>query len=143
MVAKDTTEDLMDNGQLTYGFRCDPMEWAEESCELQAALVRKQVLGRPRESDETIIQAGIEEILDEQGDKGNLSDDENDIGATGVRFLRLLKFGCPSDRPEIQRAADFILGNEQEDNGTYGPYGILAFSLTRDGEDKAPALMSH
>ena len=124
---------------LPYGFRYDPMKFVEEGEGLQAALVRKQVFGRPKEGDEATIQVAIDETLAEQGEKGNLCDDENDVGATGVRFLRLLTFGCPPDRPEMQRAADFILSREREPDGTYGLYGILALSITRPSGDEALA----
>jgi len=102
-------------------------------------LVRKQVFGRPKAGDEALIQAGIDEVLAGQGEKGNLFEDENDVGATGVRFIRLLRFGCPPDRPEMRRAADFILSEERQEDGTYDLYGMIALEVTGQGEGEAMA----
>ncbi|MHC4249701.1 MAG: hypothetical protein ACYS9X_11300 [Planctomycetota bacterium] len=124
---------------IRYGFRYDPMKFVEEGTGLQAALVRKQVFGRPKEGDEEVIRAAVEGMLAEQTPNGALFEDENDVGATGVRFLRLLRFGCPPDRPEMKRAAAFMLTKEREEDGTFQLYGIFASCLAGAGDGDAIA----
>jgi hypothetical protein len=118
-----------------HGFRVDPMKFVEEGEGLQAALVRKQVFGRPKEGDEEAIQAEIDKLLAQQKEDGRLADTSKE---TGSRLLGLLRLGLPKDRPEIARAADAILRQHRagrnanewyEKDGTLNVYPLHALCV--------------
>jgi len=95
----DAERDLLRG--VRHGFRVDPMKFVEEGEGPQAALVRKQVFGRPKPGDEEAIQTEIEKLLAEQRGDGALGDNFND---TADKLLKLLSLGCPPDRREVALA---------------------------------------
>ena len=59
-----------------YGFRHDPVAFAERSPSLQAAMVRRLVLASPKPGDERILAQRIQVILADQQPDGALSNHE-------------------------------------------------------------------
>ena len=92
--------------QFKYGFRYDPMKWAENDRSVQAAQIRTFLLKKPKLGDEGILQAEIERILATQDADGYLTDERIDQRtiATGLSVDALIALGCPSDREGFQRA---------------------------------------
>ena len=102
-------EGTMAEESFKYGFRCDPMKFVATSDSLQAALVRRVVLNRPKPGDDEVIEAHFKEILAKQRPDGSIAhfwiDDRVD---TEIWTRHLVEMGCPKDRPEIKRALDAI-----------------------------------
>jgi len=96
----------MATGDITYGFRYDPLRFAENSDSLQAALVRTVVLKQPGPGDTEQIEARFLETFSKQRPDGSLDDphDQGVLAATGEQLLCLLEMGCSPDRPEMKRA---------------------------------------
>ena len=123
-----------------YGFRHDPMAYAESCDSLEAAMVRKHILASPKPGDEMILEKRIGEILADQQPDGALSDHElHALLATGRdKIGELMSLGASPERPEIKRALDYVLSRDgrdpiEEDTGEYGmPLGV-ALSLHAAG----------
>ena len=94
-----------------YGFRYDPMKWAESDETLQGAMVRTLVLGQPCEGDQELIDEAMEKILVEQNDDGSFGGEGK---ATAEKLCRLLELGCSADEPEIQSATDALVNLVRE-----------------------------
>jgi len=78
-----------------YGFRYDPMKWAESDETLQGAMVRTLVLEQPRGGDQDLIDETMEKIPVEQNDDGSFG---NEGKATAEKICGLLELGCPTDK---------------------------------------------
>lgn len=109
-----TAQEEADKVTFDYGFRCDPMEFVQNSDSLQAALVRRHVFHKPNPRDEAILRARIEEILAEQRDDGLL---EDSVKGTASRMLELIELGVDAERPEVKRVADLLLQEKCEEQG--------------------------
>jgi sugar lactone lactonase YvrE len=89
-----------------YGFRYDPMTYVENDESVQAALVRTLVFDRSNPGDEEKIEARFQKVFAKQNADGSLEDehDQGVLAATSEELRNLLEAGCPSERPEVQRA---------------------------------------
>ena len=86
----------MDLGQ--YGFRYDPMKWAQAADALDGAWVRTMVLKRPKDGDEATLAKECDRLFARQEADGHIGEE------THSALMRLLDLGCPPESPEFQRA---------------------------------------
>jgi hypothetical protein len=114
-----------------YDFRRDPMQYVEQSDSLQAALVRRLVLGKPRPGDEDVLTRRIGEILAVQSADGALSDDpQHRVQFTAERLIDLAELGVDPKRPEVRRAVELILREKDEQTAdALGIYTVRALCL--------------
>ena len=103
---------------LDYGFRYDPVKWAESADTLAGAWVRTIVLKAPKEGDAAILQTECDRLLAPQSDDGRIGD--NTEGA----LMRLLDLGCPLEKPEFRRALKAMHAKAGEDDGRFGVYAL-------------------
>lgn len=96
----------MTSQNLKYGFRYDPMHWAENDPSLFAAIVRTHILNSPQNGDREILDNVINKVLAEQQPDGRLGKDSKE---TGSKLLDLLELGIDHDRPEVENAAEAIV----------------------------------
>ncbi len=107
----------MDLGE--YGFRHDPMAWATSANSLDAACVRAQVLQQPEPADSRIIEEEVQQIFSQQQPDGHIGE------ATAGALWRLLDLGCPTERPEFQRALKAMRDRHVDEDGSLkGSYGL-------------------
>lgn len=92
--------------QFQYGFRYDPMRWAENDTSRFAAIVRTQILNSPKNCDQDILDDEINKILATQQPDGSLGEDSKE---TGSKLLDLLELGIDHNRPEVKKAAEAIV----------------------------------
>jgi hypothetical protein len=101
-----------------HGFRHDPMKWVRESDSLDAALVRMQILGEPREGDADILAEKVEAILSEQKPNGQIGEHPlHTIMITADALVELSELGVARDHPSVVRALDYLVENKGFDSG--------------------------
>lgn len=101
-----------------YGFRYDPMEWANTADTLDGAWVRTIVLKQPKEGDEATIGKECDRLFARQTADGHIG--EGTVGA----LMRLLDLGCPPDRPEFQKAVKAMHDKVIADQGVLMVYEL-------------------
>ena len=126
---------------MVYGFRRDPMQFAESDASLEGARLRVLVFGRPEPGDRELIDAKLAEMLTAQRADGSLGDTSKE---TGSGLLELLELGADPERPEVRRAGDALLrqvragknANEwYEKDGVLNIYALHALCLLGMGEE--------
>ena len=112
------SEDDATNDELR-GSRQKAIDWlakADETDTTQAALLR--LLCKKRLKPAVDVQPQIERFLNRQRSDGGfaqLADRASDAYATGQSLYVLSMLGVPHDRPEIQRAVDFLVTTQRAD----------------------------
>ena len=95
-----------------YGWRYDPMTSVEKSDSPQAAAVRVQVLGKPRDGDRSRLEQHFQAVFSGQKPDGSLRNPEDQqqktIVFTAEKLLEVLRMGCSPKRAEVQRALDAL-----------------------------------
>jgi len=91
--------------KLKYGFRRDPMKWANEDGSFQAALVRAQALKSPKPGDKEILEAKIKEAVAKQKEEGKPNP------------MRLVDLGCSPARAEVRQALDAMCREQLKAKG--------------------------
>jgi hypothetical protein len=97
----------MMSDDIEYGLRHDPTDWIKSDDSLAAARVRTMVYRQPLDGDERKLNAKVDEILAGQRKDGSLGASSK---ATAATLLEALEHGAAHDRPEVQRAAEAVLG---------------------------------
>ena len=134
-------EETMTKTRFKYGFRHDPVTWAQNDSSLEAAMVRRVVLSTPRPEDQKILDARIEAILSEQQPDGALSDHELHamLGTGRDKIGELMTLGASPQHPKIKKAIDYVLSRDgrdpiiEEATGEYGMILGVALSLHAAG----------
>jgi len=106
----------MDLGQ--YGFRYDPMKWAQAADALDGAWVRTMVLKRPKDGDEATLAKECDRLFARQEADGHIGEE------THSALMRLLDLGCPPERPEFQRALKAMHDKAVEEEGRLKGYEL-------------------
>jgi len=106
-----------------YGLRYGPLAWLDDTETVLAAQVRTSVLAQPRASDAAVLAREIEKTLADQEDDGSIGLD------TWASVVSAVDLGCSPDRPEIQRAVDYIVTHELDEDGTLGIYRLRALCV--------------
>ena len=140
-----------------YGFRVDPMKWADADETLQGALVRTLILEKPKAGDKALIEKEIKGILARQKPDGTIAHPrESDRDATEGQLQRLLDMGYSPKRPEVQKAVAAIeqkiqkLPPKKQNNLGCGTLCVLAAlgktdhpAVKTSFENKARAAVRH
>ena len=113
-----------------HGFRYDPMHWVKNDESLQGVKVRTLVLGQPRPGDRERLGKAVDSLLSGQAKDGSFG--KNTHGPV----LRALGLGCPPNRPEIQRAVDYMAAHKRDKDGTLGIYRLRALCSSGAGHAK-------
>ena len=108
----------MTQSQQDYGFRHDPMEWAQSTDTLDGAWVRTMILEQPKEGDDAIIAKECDRLFAKQ------AADSPDGGETPGILMRLLDLGFPPDRPEFQTAMKAMHAKATEDGARLRVYEL-------------------
>ncbi len=133
--SKADKEPVMTETASEYGFRYDPMNFADNARSMDGVLVRTFVLERPTEGDRQLLRKHIDKLLADQRDDGSFGDTSKE---TGLRLRDLLELGLSPDRPEATRAADAILGQHRagqhadewyQETGLLGVYELHSLCL--------------
>jgi len=103
---------------MSYGFRHDPMEWADSASGLDGAWVRTIVLEQPRPADKGIIAGEIARILAGQRPDGHIGEE------THSALMRLLDLGCSPQKPEFQKALEAMRSSKVEEDGYLNGYEL-------------------
>lgn len=96
----------MSDIEFNCGFRYNPMPWIENDESLDAARLRVQVLGTPKDGDRARIEAEIEKAFADQGENGSIEDDP---GKTAGRIGWALELGCSAEASKVKLAAEWLL----------------------------------
>ena len=120
--AADTADALL--AELKYGFRYDPMKWVETNTSPEAAQLRTFVLKTPQPGDGELLKKEIDRIFAKQKEDGSIGKDTHGL------LARAIEFGCPVDRPEVRRAADFIAKSKLDEDGALGIYRLRALCMS-------------
>jgi len=120
--AGDTTDALM--VKLKYGFRYDPMKWVETNTSVEAAQLRTFVFKKPQPGDAELLKKEIDGIFAKQKEDGSIGKNTNG------QLAKAIELGCPLDRPEVKRAADFIAKSKLDEHGALGIYRLRALCMS-------------
>lgn len=96
----------------------DLMEWVQSTDTLDGAWVRTMVLGHPWEGDKAIIRKECDRLFAQQTADAHIA--ENTAGA----LMRLLDLGCPTERPEFQKALEAMHDKAIANEGRLGVYAL-------------------
>jgi len=133
--SKSDKEPVMTETASEYGFRYDPMNFADNARSLDGVLVRTFVFERPTEGDRQLLRQHIDKLLADQREDGSFGDTSKE---TGLRLRDLLDLGLSPDRPEAKRAADAILRQHRagqhadewyQETGLLGVYELHSLCL--------------
>jgi len=133
-----------------YGFRYDPMTWAERSESIQAASVRVCLLNRPKTGDKEMIEQHLSAIFADQGPDGTLRNpedaEESALRFTGRKLREAFYMGLSPSRVEAKRALDALekeLTSKQVDEPRDASLALAALALgNRGAPSAAPAILN-
>lgn len=115
-----------------YGLRHDAQAYLATSESLEAALVRTQLLGQPKQGDAERIEAAVVKVLQDQKPDGGFGEGslEERAAATNGPMQTLVDLGVTPERPEMQRLLGWIGTVPGEKWGIYLSAALCRMGLT-------------
>ena len=124
-----------------YGFRYDPIRWAENDTSLHAAEVRRFVLGRPNPEDQEIFAAKIDDLLEEQQEDGRIGTHPiHPVLVTSEALVNLANLGATDSDPRIENALGYLLAQKGYDAGLESVPGSVFDAMSCFGRTDIPGI---